>query len=50
MCLKIKMTVKKIISSSLLLMFVGLLPAQHILEKANAFLNSLSDEIKAYLL
>jgi hypothetical protein len=47
MCLKIKMTLKKIISSSLLLMFVGLLPAQHVLEKANTFLNSLSDEIKA---
>ncbi|RAJ09179.1 uncharacterized protein DUF3500 [Arenibacter echinorum] len=41
------MSLKKVISSSLLLMFVGLLPAQHVLEKANTFLNSLSDEIKA---
>lgn len=40
------MTFKKIISTSVLLMFMGILPAQ-VLEKANVFLNSLSDEIKA---
>lgn len=41
-----KMTLKKIILSSILLLFFGMLPAQ-VLEKANVFLNSLSDEIKA---
>ena len=41
-----KMTLKKIILSSILLLFFGMLPAQ-VLERANVFLNSLSDEIKA---
>ncbi|SHF33064.1 Protein of unknown function [Arenibacter palladensis] len=44
--MKLKLNLKKIILSSMLLLFFGMLPAQ-VLEKANVFLNSLSDEIKA---
>jgi hypothetical protein len=44
---KPKKYLKKIIASTLLLFLFGMLPAQQVLEKANTFLNSLSEELKA---
>ncbi len=41
------MTSKKIVSLALFLFLFGILPAQNILQKANDFINSLSEEIKA---
>ncbi|MDL5512751.1 DUF3500 domain-containing protein [Arenibacter sp. M-2] len=45
--MKPKTNLKKIISTSLILFLFGLLPAQDVLQKANIFLNSLSEETKA---
>jgi hypothetical protein len=44
---KPKKYLKNIIASTLLLFLFGMLPAQQVLEKANTFLNSLSEELKA---
>ncbi|MCK0147558.1 DUF3500 domain-containing protein [Arenibacter sp. F26102] len=45
--MKPKMTLKKIITTSLILFLFGMLPAQNVLQKANTFINSLSEEIKS---
>jgi len=45
--MKLKMTLKKIISSTFLLALFGMLPAQNVLQKADTFVKSLSDEIKS---
>ena len=45
--MKPKMTPKKIISTTFLLLLFGMLSAQNVLQKANIFVNSLSEEVKA---
>ena len=45
--MKPKMTLKNIICTSLLLFLFGMLPAQNLLQKANTFINSLSEEVKS---
>ncbi|MEZ4970316.1 MAG: DUF3500 domain-containing protein [Flavobacteriaceae bacterium] len=45
--MKLRPTLKKMISSAMLLMFFGMVPAQNVLQKANDFISSLSGEIKA---